>query len=91
MRYNGNLCCSICGGTAGDVEKQGGAHNLCRELQKIGQPTPSRGDRCPDCFGNGRIPKSNSGPINPSQAVIDAWAPTCPTCNGSGAIERRVT
>lgn len=59
-------------------------HNVCRELERLGLPTPSLGDDCAACNGHGRIPRSPVGPMNPSQRALDAWAPICGRCHGDG-------
>jgi hypothetical protein len=81
--------CEICGGTAGmrQLARHGlKSHNLCVARQKHGSPTPSLGDECPECLGVGCHPRSAVGPVNPNQADIEAWAPTCKPCKGSGVI-----
>lgn len=77
--------CRLCGGTIG--AGWDGAHALCNALAERGMPTPSLGKRCPCCLGAGVHPRSACGPINPNQDAIERWAPSCVTCQGSGAVE----
>lgn len=76
--------CSLCKGTAGRLLE--GAHALCRARANRGGATPSMGDFCPCCGGAQCHPRSAVGPIDPNQAMIERWAPTCQTCKGTGAI-----
>ena len=85
------MACKLCGGTLGTFNAYG-SHNLCSALAALGQPTPCLGHPCPDCHGLGHKPRSTNGPAmfldggSPGafRAAIDAWAPKCYTCNGSG-------
>ena len=74
--------CQLCGGNAGRLVD--GAHVFCAIVGSTGERTPSLGDVCLDCLGVGNKPQSAVGPVNPNQAAMDAWAPQCARCNGSG-------
>jgi len=81
--------CELCGGNAGQVID--GAHNLCRARARNGSPTPCLGDRCEKCGGAKRIPHTPYGPmlsadLGPARIAraIDAWAPECDRCGGTG-------
>lgn len=76
--------CLLCGGTSGELIDN--RHAVCSALDDLGVDTPSLGDRCPDCSGAGCKPRSAVGPIDASQATIEAWARPCEACKGSGAI-----
>ncbi len=75
--------CRLCGGNAGRLNDRG-EHNLCVALARLGQATPSLGIRCAECNGIGCKPRSVVGPVNPSQKTVDAWAPRCLRCGGTG-------
>lgn len=70
------------------------AHYVCVEREKLGLPTPSLGDECPECTGRGHKAKAALGPMlfadgnSPGSAAraINAWAPKCPKCDGRGSI-----
>lgn len=81
--------CRLCGGTAAMLRHRASrldAHNLCTVRAARGEATPSLGDECPDCLGAGCHPRSAVGPMNPSKAALEKWAPTCKTCKGTGAV-----
>jgi hypothetical protein len=75
--------CRLCGGNAGSLNERG-EHNFCAELARLGLPTPNLGMRCRASNGRGCNPRSAVGPINPSQKAMDAWAPKCRACGGTG-------
>lgn len=81
--------CKLCGGNAGRLNGEG-EHNFCRARKNSGMDTPSLGDKCEECRGQGRVPKSKNGPMmffdspyNITKA-IEAWAPKCEKCGGTG-------
>jgi len=78
--------CPICGGNAGQVPP--GGHYLCQARKRLGQPTPSLGERCPDCKGSGTprraMPAGVALPMLPTGNEIRRWFPKCPTCEGKG-------
>ena len=86
------FACRLCGGTAGIILDENDAHNLCKARAALGLPTPCLGHPCPDCKGRGVKPNSPVGPTlffegnSPGsiKRAIDAWAPKCATCNGTG-------
>lgn len=81
--------CKLCGGNAGRLNDKG-EHNFCRARKNAGMDTPSLGDKCTECSGMGRIPKSKIGPSMFLDApynftkALEAWAPKCKACKGSG-------
>lgn len=81
--------CELCGGNAGRLNDKG-EHNFCRARKNVGMDTPSLGDKCPECKGAGRIPKSKIGPSIFFEApcnitkALEAWAPECEECKGTG-------
>ena len=88
--------CNICGGNVGRLPVEGW-HWLCYERRKRGIPTPSLGERCIECRGIGCKPRSAVGPMlftsGSSPAIharaIEAWAPKCTRCDGSGVEPKR--
>ncbi len=76
--------CLLCGGTSGGLIDS--EHALCRAQSDLGVDTPSLGDRCSECSGRGYTAHGPGELIDPSQAAIDARAPPCEACKGSGAI-----
>lgn len=90
IKYGPLPCCNLCGGTAamGQLRALGfHSHLLCTALMKLGMPTPSLGDECPECHGAGCHPRSQFGLIDPSQRALDAWAPKCTQCAGTGVVK----
>lgn len=81
--------CRLCGSNAGDPRHYG-SHAMCHVQFERGGKEAVKGfpDACETCVGVGRIPKSWVGPINPNQRAIDAWAPKCTDCNGTGTKQR---
>lgn len=82
--------CELCGGTANMLKLRSvgvHSHYLCRARAEGGQATPLLGHECPECLGAGCRPRSALGPCNPSQAAMEAWAPTCARCGGCGAVD----
>jgi len=76
--------CKLCGAVSVRGLNENGEHWLCHFRSKRGASTPSLGDDCPDCAGNGRLPISSVGPCNPNQEDMDVWAPPCGRCSGRG-------
>ena len=81
--------CSLCGGSAGRLLN--GAHCLCAARAAHGQPTPSLGDRCPNCHGSGTLGKGGvmldfaHGPAVIARS-LRAQFPPCQHCAGTGTI-----
>ncbi len=82
--------CKLCGGSVGCLNERR-EHNLCRALADLGLPTPSLGDRCPECKGAGTIGEGGVmldfalGPATIRKS-IDAQFPPCLKCGGSGKV-----
>jgi hypothetical protein len=77
--------CVLCGGNKGRLNDEN-QHGLCRALNERGLETPSLGDDCPVCRGEGRLCVMTAGYAlyNPNQRAIDAAFPKCPACNATG-------
>lgn len=75
--------CTLCHQSHGGLID--GQHAVCRALHARAMPLPTW-ERCPDCAGLGHLPKSQIGPVNPSQATLLLWAPRCETCDGQGFV-----
>lgn len=82
LAHHSKPCCH-CGGKLMDPRLD--AHALCAVRARRGGATPSLGDPCTQCGGVGCLPRSAVGPMNPNQAMIEAWAPTCDRCKGEGS------
>lgn len=80
----GRQRCALCGGDSGYVNERG-VHNLCAARADYGLPVHRLGDACSVCQGRTRIPRSPVCLVaDPNQAAIDAWAPICEHCSGTG-------
>ena len=85
------MLCSICGGFARRLPDHG-AHNLCAARVERGLPTPSLGNCCPDCDGQGSTGQGGVplflDHLSPGEIArsIAAQFPACVTCAGSGII-----
>ena len=85
-------CCKICKGWARRLPESG-SHHLCEARLEAGLPTPSLGERCPECGGAGHLARPGTslmldfdlGPGRIKRA-IEAAFPTCGSCGGSGVI-----
>jgi hypothetical protein len=82
--------CKLCGGDAGRLNEDG-VHWLCHARNKLNQPTPCLGNKCPDCKGVGSQSKGgvmlffDLGPDKIEQAINSVFPP-CQTCKGKGYI-----